>query len=329
MLMVLKKSDVEKVMEMKDFLDAVETAFRMYGQGKVQLPPKSYLYFKRYYGDLRSMPSYIEGDVDIAGIKSVNVHPNNPKSGLPTVMAAISLTDPRDGRTIAFMDGTYITNMRTGAAGGIATKYLALNDAKVASFIGAGVQASTQLEALMLVRNIKKVKIYDINPHVVKRFIDNDCAKYDLEVEVCDNIEQACKGCQVINTTTPSRTPLVMREFVDPGTHINAIGADAEGKQELSTDLVLNSKIIIDEWTQASHSGEINVPVHEGKFNKDMVYAELGEIVAGLKPARKSENDITIFDSTGLSVQDIMSAFIAYKKVKESGMRVLEIDLLE
>ncbi|RME19523.1 MAG: ornithine cyclodeaminase family protein, partial [Candidatus Zixiibacteriota bacterium] len=148
---LIKKSDVERVLTMEDTLRVTEDAFRLYGLGKVQMPPKSYLYFEDYFGDLRCMPAYIR-DLGAAGIKAVNVHPDNHNANLPTVMATILLVDPKTGFPLAVMDGTHITSMRTGAAGGIAAKYLAKKECKKAAYIGAGMQAETQLAAMVIVK---------------------------------------------------------------------------------------------------------------------------------------------------------------------------------
>jgi len=313
-------SEVKKVTSMKDFIGVVEKAFRLYGEGKVQLPAKSYLYFKDYDGDLRAMPTYIKGeDMDIAGIKSVNVHPGNPAKGLPTVMAVISLTDPKTGYTLALMDGTYVTAMRTGAAGGVATKYLSKEDSKTAAFIGCGAQANSQLEAIMEVRpGLQELRFFDVNTESSNRLGNTAKEKYNKEIKVCQTVEEAVRGADIVTTVTPVRNPVVKAEWISPGTHINAIGADAEGKQELESGIIKNAKVVIDDWAQASHSGEINVPLLQGVIKKEDVHAELGNICAGKSPGRENNTDITVFDSTGLAIQDVSSAYMIYNKLKDS-----------
>ena len=310
---IITAKDVHSVLTPKLSLATVENAFKAYGQGKVQLPPKSYLTFTD--GDLRSMPAYINTpQMNIAGIKSVNVHPNNHKFNLPTVMATILLTDPINGFNIAVLDGTFITNMRTGAVGALATKYLSRKNSKVLTLVGAGAQARTQLDHIMLVRKITEVRVHS---HSEKSMIDfcMEASKAYPKVTFLPEPDgkKACKGADIITSVTPVRKPIIKKSWVDPGTHINGIGADAKGKQELETALTKSCKIIIDEWSQASHSGEINVPITQGKLKKKDIYAELGQIVAGKKKGRTNDNEITLFDSTGLAIQDISTAYVVYE----------------
>jgi len=314
MVMLVNQSQVKKVLDMKLALKTVEGAFRSYGLGKVELPAKVYLTFPK--GDLRSMPAYIK-DMNIAGIKSVNVHPENRKLKLPTVMAVVILVKPETGETIALLEGTYLTAMRTGAVGGVAAKYLSKKNSSVAGFIGAGMQAWTQLQALMLVRKIKKIKVWSRTSTGCKRFCDVVKKKYKgLKIEEYRDPKDVCSGVDVLITTTPSRKPIVKASWISQGTHINAVGADASGKQELESSLTKKCKIIIDQWEQCSHSGEINVPVKKGLVKKKNIYAELGQICAGKKKGRTNDKDITLFDSTGLAIQDISCGYVVYKKAK-------------
>lgn len=314
---LIKKSDVEKALEMKDCVEVVEKAFRLYGEEKVQMPPKAYLYFTKYSGDLRSMPAYIP-EVEAAGIKAVSVHPGNREVGLPTVMATILLNDPKTGFPIAVIDGTHITNMRTGAAGGVAAKYLAKENCRKAAFVGAGIQAQTQLAAMIITKPmIKEVSIVDLDTERAEAFAGLCAKEYDLNTRVENSIHDACVDADIINCTTASRKPIVMKDDVPPGAHINAIGADAEGKQELDPAILKEAKVVIDDWVQASHSGEINVPVHNKEFTREMLAAELGKVIAVKIKVRTSDNDITIFDSTGLAIQDLMTAAHIYRILVE------------
>ena len=312
----LNEKEIKKILTMDDTLKAVEMAFRAKGQGSLQMPAKMYLYYESYNGDLRVMPSYIPS-LDISGVKVVNVHPHNPKKyRLLSVMATILLVDPANGYPIGVFDGTWITTMRTGAASGIASKYLARKDASVLALIGAGVQAETQLEAVIKVRRIKKVKVYDIIRAISQRFVKK--FKYlGLDFEICPTVKACVEGADIICTVTPVRKPIVKSAWVKDGAHINAMGADAPGKEELEPALLKRSKIVIDDWEQASHSGEINVPLAKGVISKKDIYAEIGQVVTGKKKGRPSANAITIFGSTGLGVQDLVTAHLVYKVAKK------------
>ncbi|MCK5661526.1 MAG: alanine dehydrogenase, partial [Methanosarcinales archaeon] len=286
--------------------------------GMVQMPPKSYLYYPEHNGDLRSMPAFLEAD-DITGVKIVNVHPDNPQKGLPTVMATVLLNSTETGAPLAIMGGTYLTDMRTGAAGGVAAKYLARADSNVLGLVGAGRQARTQALAVLENFDIDTIKV--VSNHIqkseqFKKYVEPICG---CDAIVKNSIEAVC-DCDILVTTTPVRKPIVKSEWVNAGTHINAIGADAKGKEELDPLILKRAKIVIDDIRQAAHSGEINVPISEGIITQDNIYANLGEIVSGKKLGRTSDSEITVFDSTGLAIQDISTANLVFNKAKEAGI---------
>ena len=314
---IFTKKEVERVLTPPVANEMVEKAFLAYGNGQVEMPAKSYLNFKQ--GDLRAMPAYLFGDgFHIAGIKSVNVHPDNGRFDLPTVMAVVILTDPDTGFPMAILDGTYLTNMRTGAAGAIASKLLSRENSQIGGFVGFGSQARTLLSCTMEVRKMKTIKVWERHPEdrSARQFCHWAETSHQLETIISPDIDEVTTNVDILFTSTPSRTPIVHK--VSPGTHINAIGADAEGKQEISPEIVKQAKVVIDDWTQAAHSGEINVPIRNKVFSRDHVHAELGEIAVKKKPGRTSVEEITLFDSTGLAIQDITCAYRVYTELKES-----------
>jgi alanine dehydrogenase len=318
--LLISKSQIENVLDMRDCVSIIEETFRLYGQGQVQMPPKMYLSFEK--GDLRCMPAYVQS-LKIAGVKNVNVHPFNQT--LPTVMATITLIDPDTGFPLAIMDGTHITNMRTGAAGAVAAKYLSRQDSKTAAFIGAGAQARTQLEALLITRpGICEVTVFDAGEDKMKSFALIAKARFNLDVQPAKSVEDAVRNADIVTTTTPVRAPIVKAEYIRKGTHINAFGADASGKQELDSEILRQSRIVIDNWEQASHSGEINVPLSKGIITRQDIYGDIGEIVTGKKQARQSPDQITVFDSTGLSIQDISVAAEVYQRLVQNKTVQLE-----
>jgi alanine dehydrogenase len=316
----LTVDEVRQVLQIEDVLSLVEKAFEEKGLKRVQMPPKSYLFFEKYDGDLRIMPSYLE-KLDEPGVKVVNVHPGNPeKYGLPAIMATILLFDPHTGAPVSIMDGTLITAMRTAAATSIATRFLARKNSKILGMVGAGYQAPFQLEALRRILNLEMIKVYGKHKNKAEKLSKQMGTKLGVEIRAVNRIEDAVKGVDILVTITPSRSPIVKNEWVDEGMHINAVGADAPGKQELDPRILKRAKIIVDDWEQASHGGEINVPFEEGMIIKEDIYAELGEIVAGLKSGRLYDEEITVFDSTGLSIQDTITSWHVYKLAKEKGL---------
>ena len=321
-VLLLSENEIAPLLSMNEIVEAVEVAFKEYASGYVQMPPKLYLSYPQYSGDLRTMPCYLER-LKISAVKIVNAHPENPKKfGLPTVMATIILTDPENGQPLAIMGGRNITAMRTGAAGGIAAKYLARKNSQVVGLVGAGVQARTQLLALhSIYKKLKRIRVWDVSTAAKENYVDEMQQRFDeLKFVSVERLRDAVVDADIIVTSTPSRKPLVMNEWITAGVHINCIGADAPGKQELDPAIIKRAKIVVDCWDQASHSGEINVPLTSGLITKDNVWAELGEIVAGFKPGRTSEDEVTVFDSTGLAIQDADAAGFAYKKALKKGV---------
>jgi alanine dehydrogenase len=310
--LVLTQREIKHLADMKDVIRVVEQAFRAYGEKKVRMPAKIYLDLPEYNGDFRAMPAYVE-TIGSCGIKWVCSYASNRKYGLPSVMAHIILNDPKDAYPLAILEGTHITNLRTGAAGAVAAKYLARKDSKIVSLVGCGVQAEFQLLALNEVFSIEKVKIWGKSIGEMADF-KKRLRKTGLNIEISGSIKECVADADIICTTTPSRKPLVMAEWLKPGAHINAIGADAPGKQELDPKILKIAKIIVDDYAQASHSGEINLPLAKGIISKKNISSCIGDIVAGKKEIKCGKKDITVFDSTGLAIQDIALASFIYKK---------------
>lgn len=310
---VITAEDIEECVQMPAIIDAVESAFGAYARGNAQMPAKSYIDLPQYEGDFRSMPAYLDtGEWDAAGIKWVNVYPENPNQhSLPTVMGTIIYSDTSTGFPLALMDGTSLTMKRTGAAAAVATDYLTCEDVTTLGLVGAGVQSYSQLEAIAAVRPITDVIVSDLNEDAVRAFIDAFSDRFDVRA---GSIDEAA-ACEVLSTVTPATEPVISREMIGEDTHVNAIGADAEGKHEIANEILLEGKLVIDDRAQTTHSGEINVPWNEGILTDDDIDAELSDIVIGSTAGRTDSDGITVFDSTGLAIQDIAAARVVYKKV--------------
>jgi len=320
--LILKEEDVKQLLNMNEVLNVVEQVFKEKALGRAQMPPKMYIYFESFNGDLRVMPSYVEA-FGISAVKVVNVHPDNRRYNLPTVMATITLVDPKTGAPLAIMGGTWITAMRTGAASGVATKHLSRKGSSKLAFIGTGVQAVTQMMAMVQVMKLEEVKVYDIADDVKANFVKKMSSKYpDIKISATGSIQEAVENVDVIVTVTPSRKPIVKNGWIKAGMHISAIGADAPGKEELDPAILQRAKIVVDDIEQSRHSGEINVPLEKGIISLKQIYGELGEIVAGKKAGRASDKEITIFDSTGLAIQDAVTAKLAYEKALKAGLGI-------
>ncbi|MFA6362173.1 ornithine cyclodeaminase family protein [Methanoregula sp.] len=297
--------DPDQGLDIGDVNRAVEAAFADHGNGLVQMPPKVYITLPT--GDFRTMPAYLPS-LGIAGVKIVNVHPGNRDVGLPTVMALTLILDPATGQPTAILNATRLTDMRTGAAGAVAAKYLAPKKECVLGVIGTGRQAEAQVLATAQVLSLTKVRVWGRNPAHAEAFAAR-LAPLDAESV---SIEHAC-DCDVLVTTTPSRAPIVKNEWIHEGTHINAIGADAPGKEELDPAILYRARVFVDDPAQAFHSGEINVPIKKGLYEPWMIAGTLGEVVIG-RQKRENPDEITVFDSTGLAIQDLAIASIAIRQ---------------
>ena len=315
--LLLGRKDLEKILTMELAIPAVEAAFAAHGRGEALMPPKLYLPLPRHGGDFRAMPAYLDG---AAGVKWVNMHPGNPaKHGLPAVMGVYILSDPDTAVPLAILDGTLLTGFRTGAAGAVASKYLAPKNPATIGFVGCGVQARHLLAAhRVLFPNLRAV-LFDASAEAVARFAAESGGHPGA-------VDQA-GSCDIVCTTTPSRTPVVFRSYVGISTHINAMGADAPGKQEIDPAILQEAVVVLDDLAQACESGEVNVPLHAGTYRREQIHGTLGEVVAGLKPGRVS-TEITLFDSTGLALQDLALARAAYGEAKRRGLGT-EFDLVE
>ena len=326
-ILMLGDDEIRSLLSMNEAIEAVEKAFKEKSLGRAQSPLKSFLFYERYNGDHRVMPAYLE-ELKISGVKIVNTHPENrSKFNLPTVAGIIVLADPEIGAILAILEATWITVVKTAAASAVATKYMAREEAGVLGLVGAGLQAVAHVEALSKVMKLREVKVWSRTPKTAEKFLERVAEKYpDADLTIADTIERAVKGSDVVVTLTPSRQSIVLEEWVGPGTHINAIGADAPGKQELDPSILKRAKIVVDELEHASHSGEINVPLAQGLIDRKDVYGEIGEIILGKKLGRASPNEITVFASTGIAIQDVATAQVVYTKALKEGFG-MRIDL--
>jgi len=307
--LLLGMGDMAGLLEMGEVIDAVEQAFRDYAAGHAQMPAKTYVRLDK--GDFRAMPASLPG---AAGMKWVNVHPGNPKMGLPTVMAVFIYSDPDTGYPLAIMDATELTSYRTAAASACASKYLARSGSRTLGLIGAGRQAQFHLVSHAALFKLEEVRVYDMKPEAVDAFI----ARFPNFNVIRASAEEAVAS-DIVCTLTPAISPVVKASWVRRGTHINAVGADAPGKEELEPAVLDLARVVVDDLEQSSHGGEINVPLSSGLFKKEQIWATLGQVITGTRPGRDSADRITVFDSTGLAIEDLAAARLAYDRAVAGG----------
>ena len=315
--LLLTRSDVAGLLTIEEAVSVVEQAFRDYADGRAQMLPKAYIRLEK--GDFRAMPCTVPGAV---GVKWINVHPGNREQGLPSIMGILIYSDPDTGYPLAIMDATEITAYRTAATSAIASKYLARPDSRTLGLAGAGRQASMHLRSHAHVFSLEEVRVYDARPQAVESFVSQFPR---LKVKGASIEEVAASD--IICTLTPATSPVIRAPWVKPGTHINAVGADAPGKQELDPEILLMARVVVDDIAQACAGGELNVAIRQGLFKKEQVWGTLGEILTGIKPGREDVRSITVFDSTGLAIEDLAVARVVYEKAKESGS-YLSIDIV-
>ncbi len=322
MTLLLSRKNVEAILTMEECLTAVETAFGELARGKVVMPQRAVIQVRDHKGIFLGMPAYIGGDLDALGLKVVTVYPDNPtKHKLPTTLGTLLLCDPVTGKVVAIMDAGYLTAVRTGAASGVATKYLAREDAKICVVFGAGVQARKQLEAMKIVRPLQRAYVVDILSEARESFATVMSVALDLEVLPTEDIEKAVRSADIIVTASSSHEPVFDGDWVQPGTHINNIGSHSPGARELDTKTVKRSKFVADlKEANLAEAGDILIPIEEGAVTADHIYASLGEIVSGTKPGRENPAEITVFKSCGLAVQDVATALAIYNRAREKGV---------
>ena len=322
--LILAEKDVKRLLSMEEAMEAVELAFAEKGMKRTQLSPKVRLSYQKYNGDLRTTSSYLEG-LDISAVEVMNVHEDNrARFKMPTVMGTVIMIEPKNGSPIAIIGGTYLTDLRTGAVGGIAAKHLARKDSKIVGLIGAGAQAKTQLMALLTIYgSLEEIRVWSRTKHTREELlahVKKEHGKRITRVIPVERAEDAVRGADIVATTTPSKFPIVLDDWIKSGMHINCIGADAPGKQELDPAVLKRAKIVVDDLEQGSHSSEVNLPLLQGLLDQKSIWCGLGEIVAGLKQGRASDDEITVFASTGLAIQSAVTANIAYKKAMAHGL---------
>ena len=322
MPLLLSRRDVETVLTMEDCLAAVEAAFAELAHGRAVMPQRAAIRVEEHGGLFLGMPAHIGGETNALGVKAVTVYPDNPsRHDLPTTLGTLLLCDPATGKAIAVMDAGYLTAVRTGAASGVATRLLAREDASTCVVFGAGVQARKQLEAVHLVRRLRRVEVLDIDPAARQRFVEEMGSGLGVEIRGTEDAERAVGNADLVITASSSHEPLFDGDWLRPGAHVNNIGSHSPGARELDTKTILRSKLVADlREACLAEAGDLLIPIREGAVTEDKIHASLGEIVIGEKPGRTDPEEITVFKSCGLAIQDLSTARAVYDAARERGV---------
>jgi alanine dehydrogenase len=326
-LRVLSQNDVRQAVSMAQAIEIVKRAFAQLSADKAVVPIRTQLEVKSHEGITLFMPAYLQESDDL-GVKIVSVFPRNLETGLPTIHALVVVVDAETGCPAAVMDGTYLTALRTGAASGAATDLLARTDAEVAAVFGVGAQGRTQLEAVCQVRDIEKVWVYDVNREAAEKYAQEmreRGGRFPGDMIVASSPTEAVREADVICTATTSKTPVFADADLKAGVHINAIGAFTPEMQEVPEETIQRARLVVDSreacWAEA---GDLIIPRDKGLISEDDTYAELGEIAAGTKRGRETEEEITFFKSVGNAVQDVS---VARKVLEEAGRLGLGLEV--
>lgn len=314
---LITKEDVEKVLSMKKSIDLVEKVYEAHGHNQVNMPAKITLDtgegndWPPYGGSYNAMPAYIGEDVDISGIKWVWGFNDNYKKGIPYIGGVIILNESRTGEILAIMDGSFITDIRTGASAGVAVKYLARKDSKVAGIIGAGVQGRMNARAIAEACDLEEIKISDIKWDAAVKCAEELNAELGIKVTPVKTNKECCVGSDIIITVTIANEPLVMIDWLKKGCTVLSLGSF----QELDENIPLKcDKLVVDNWAQNAHRGELLKLVHDGKITEKNVYAEMPDIVVGNKNGRENDDEIICACIIGMGSTDIGTAGQLYKE---------------
>jgi alanine dehydrogenase len=316
--LVLTRRDVQDLLGLDECLDAVESAFRLHAEGR-SLPP-GVLGIHAPNGGFHIKAAGLEdGRVYFATKTNANFPGNPRRHGLPTIQGVIVLCDGGDGRLLAVMDSAEVTLLRTAAASALAARHLARPDAAVATVVGCGTQGRAQLRALVGVLPLCRAYAFDTDTATAEGFARELSAQLSIDVRAVRELAAVAPQTQVWATCTPMRSPVLRREDVAPGAFVAAVGADNEHKQELDPQLMAASTIVVDVLEQCAAIGDLHHAIVAGAVGRGDVHAELHEVVAGRKPGRTRDDEITVFDSTGTALEDVAAAAAVYRKAVSTG----------
>jgi ornithine cyclodeaminase/alanine dehydrogenase-like protein (mu-crystallin family) len=321
-LRVLSAEDVRRALPMREAVEGMKAAFAQLSTGRATVPLRTPLEVPAHNGVTLFMPAYLADD-DRMAIKIVSVFNDNPSQGLPLIHALVVVVDASSGRPQAAIDGTYLTALRTGAVSGAATDLLARPDAAAAAIFGAGTQGRTQLEAVCAVRPISEAWVYDPNPEQAQTYAEEMSERLALPVRAAGVPSVALERADIVCTATTSSTPVFVDRDLGPGVHINAVGAYTPEMQEIPAETVVRAKVVIDQREASmAEAGDLIIPMKQGLIGKEHIYAELGELVAGIKPGRTAADEVTLFKSVGVAVQDVAAAAAVLAAAERLGLGV-------
>src|ERR1043166_428402 len=316
-MLALSENDVRQLLDIEELIDALKKAHVQYSTGKAVMPVRLVVPLPQIHGRITSMPGFLIEDKAL-GMKVVTYFQNNPKQDLPAILATIMLFSAETGKLIAVMDGSYITAIRTACASAMATKALAKQQTPMLGILGAGVQARTHIQALCRVRNLHRIRIYSplgISASNLKQELESEVG---VDIEVIGNAEDTVRDCDLVVTVTTAKEPILREEWLKPGVHINAVGSHRPDQREIDGSTLAHSKVVVDSREAIlDECGDILLAVQEKSVAENCIHAEIGEVLAGTKPGRTPDSEITLYKSVGIAIQDVATAHLVYHKALE------------
>ncbi len=317
-LLILNEHEVGELLPMEACISVMEEALAALAQGKVHQPLRTVLRPAGAAGVLGLMPAYLSGERAAYAVKVISVFPGNPALGLEGHQGGVMLLSAQTGEPLALMNASAITRIRTAAVSAVATRLLAQPEARELAIIGSGVQARSHLEALACVRPLHRVRVSSRNLENAKRFAEEMAQSYPFPIVAVGSVEEAVRGADLIVTATTAAEPVLRREWISPGVHINAVGTFAPTTREVDSATVADAALFVDRREAAMReAGDYLIPLREGAIGPEHIRAEIGEVLTGSLPGRTSAQEITLFKSLGLAVEDLAAAEYLYRRARE------------
>ena len=319
-MLLLSEKQVQGLIDIDELIDALAQAHIQYSTGNAVMPVRLVVPLPQIDGRITSMPGYLNEDKAL-GMKVVTYFQGNPKQNLPAILATIMLFSSESGKMIAAMDGSYITAIRTACASAMATKVLANPQTPVLGILGAGVQARAHIQALTRVRKLEKIKIYSPSGASAAAIQREMAPQIQAVIEATRSADEAVRDADLVVTATTAKQPILRHEWLKAGVHINAVGSHRPDQREIDGATLARAKIVVDSREAImAECGDILLAIKEGSITKENIHGEIGEVLAGSKSDRESTDEVTLYKSVGIAIQDVATANLVYRKAMAHGV---------
>lgn len=318
-VLLISQAEVDHLLTMEECIPVMSQALKVLSRGDAINPLRPVLWLPGKAGALGMMPAYLH-NLKVMGVKTISVFPGNQDTGYDSHQGTVMLFETKHGRLLTIIDATSITAIRTAAVSGVATKLLAREEASDLAILGSGVQAQTHLEAMLQARPIKRVRVWSRKFAHAEGFAYRMMEQHGIKIEPITTAQAAVEGADIICTITSATQPVLMGKWISPGAHINAVGSSVAFARELDTEAVVMSRLFVDRRESTlSEAGDFRIPKNEGAIDDDHIQGEIGEILLGKIKGRQSQDEITLFKSLGLAIEDVAAGYHIYQKALENG----------